>query len=176
MRSPSRFGFAPAQSGTVSRCVENSSRGPGRVPGSVDDQIAGLRRQRDPLVDVVEANGRRRHADLLQLVGDRRGDRLLFAGDAFDRQEPHQVVFGGFDVERNGWLLIGARSSQVNGMERDRFAETTAPTASPSSCQAANRIVQSTNMMTTYGSISETTVPTPAFLSYFWAKPTTSAK
>ncbi len=33
MRSPSRLGFAPAQSGTVSRCVENSSRGPGRVPG-----------------------------------------------------------------------------------------------------------------------------------------------
>ena len=33
MRSPSRRGLAPAQSGTVSRWVENSSRGPGRVPG-----------------------------------------------------------------------------------------------------------------------------------------------
>ncbi len=28
-----RTGLAPAQSGTVSRCVENNSRGPGRVPG-----------------------------------------------------------------------------------------------------------------------------------------------
>ncbi len=33
MRSPSRLGLAPAQSGTVSRWVENSRRGPGRVPG-----------------------------------------------------------------------------------------------------------------------------------------------
>ena len=33
MRSPSRRGLAPAQSGTVSRWVENSRRGPGRVPG-----------------------------------------------------------------------------------------------------------------------------------------------
>ena len=33
IRSPSRLGLTPAQSGTVSRCVENNSRGPGRVPG-----------------------------------------------------------------------------------------------------------------------------------------------
>ena len=33
IRSPSRLGLAPAQSGTVSRWVENSSRAPGRVPG-----------------------------------------------------------------------------------------------------------------------------------------------
>src|SRR5262249_40164494 len=33
IRSPSRFGLAPAHNGTVSRCVMNSSRGPLRMPG-----------------------------------------------------------------------------------------------------------------------------------------------
>src|SRR5262249_18397381 len=33
------FGFAPAQSGTVSRCVENSNRGPLMVPGSSTSKL-----------------------------------------------------------------------------------------------------------------------------------------
>ena len=33
IRLPSILGFAPAQSGTVSRCVAKSRRGPDRVPG-----------------------------------------------------------------------------------------------------------------------------------------------
>ena len=32
-RLPCRVGWAPAQSGTVSRCVANARRGPARVPG-----------------------------------------------------------------------------------------------------------------------------------------------
>ena len=37
---------------------------------------------------------------------DRFGDGLLLAGDPFDRQELHQMVFGGFHVQRNVALLM----------------------------------------------------------------------
>ena len=49
----------------------------------------------------VETNGRRRDADLLQLVGNRFRDGLLLAGDAFDRQELHQMLFRRLDVQWN---------------------------------------------------------------------------
>ena len=62
----------------------NSRRGPGRVPGSSTMQVAGLRRQRDALVGVVEADGRRRHADLFQCLGDGGGDGCLLTGHPFD--------------------------------------------------------------------------------------------
>ena len=69
--------------------------------GQVDDQIAGLGRQRDALVGVVEADRRSRHADLLQRVADGGGDVGLLPGHALDREEAHQVLFGGSDVEGN---------------------------------------------------------------------------
>ena len=69
--------------------------------GQVDDQIARLGRQRNALVGVVEADGRRRHADLLQRVADGGGDVGLVSGDALDGEEPHQMVFGRGDIEGN---------------------------------------------------------------------------
>ena len=106
--------------------------------GQIDDQVAGLRRQRDALVDVVEADGRRRHADFLQFVEDRRGDGRFLAGDPFHRQEPHQVLFGGLDVERNAggsWSCYPSVLRLQYSIARLLISE---PQGSPSSCQAAN--------------------------------------
>src|SRR5690606_9535077 len=50
------------------------------------------------------------------------------------------------------------------------------PHGRPSTCQAANSNVHTTNSTTTYGSIRAMTVPTPAFGSYFIANDTISAK
>ena len=119
MRSPSRFGFAPAQSGTVSRCVENSSRGPGRVPGRSTIRLPVCVGSGNALVGVVEADGGGGHADLLQLVGDGGGDGRLLAGDAFDGEEPHQVVFGRFRVERNAWCVLMVSVPRLSGVLQD---------------------------------------------------------
>src|SRR5262247_2364072 len=50
------------------------------------------------------------------------------------------------------------------------------PHASPSKYQAASSSVHSTRMITTYGNISDTTVPTPASFWYSWAKATINTK
>ena len=103
IRSPSRFGFAPAQSGTVSRCVENSSRGPGRVPGRSTIRLPVCVGSGNALMRVVEADGRGGDADFLQFVGDGGGDGRLLAGDPFHGEKPHQMVFGGLRVDGRKW-------------------------------------------------------------------------
>ena len=77
--------------------------------GKIHDQVAGLRRQRNALVRVVETYGRRGNADFLQFVGDSGGDRRLLAGDPFHRKKFHQMVFGGLHVDgRCGGAHVGA--------------------------------------------------------------------
>ncbi len=89
---------ARAQRHGVEMCRKKQTR-PGPGSGNVDDQIARLGRQRDALVGVVEANGGRRHADLLQGVADGRGDIGFVSGDALDGEEPHQMLFRRRDIE-----------------------------------------------------------------------------
>src|SRR5262245_46116805 len=50
------------------------------------------------------------------------------------------------------------------------------PHGRPSRCQAAKKIVHTTMSTRTYGSMSATTVPTPASFWYFWANVTISTK
>ena len=50
------------------------------------------------------------------------------------------------------------------------------PHGRPNKNHATNSRVQVRKIPMTYGIINATIVPTPAFLSYFWAKTTTNAK
>src|SRR6185369_7339532 len=66
------------------------------------DQVAGLGRQRDALVCVIEVDRVRRHADLLQRGGDLAPDRGLLTGNAFHGEKAHQAVGGGGGVVGHG--------------------------------------------------------------------------
>jgi hypothetical protein len=63
IRSPSLFGFAPAQSCTVSGWAAKTSRD--RIGcQQIDEQITGLGQQLDAFVYVVEADSRGGHRNL----------------------------------------------------------------------------------------------------------------
>ena len=152
MRSPSRRGLAPAQSGTVSRWVENSSRGPGRVPGSSTIRLpvsvgTGMR-----VLRFVEADRGGRHAGRLQRVGNGRRDLGLLSGDALDRKKPHQVIFRGGDIEGNrsaAHRLIPLLAVALLRQGLAALASAHRPQGSPSICQTAKRAVQRMKIHTT---------------------------
>ena len=109
MRSPSRLrlGAGAERHGVEVRREQQPRPWPGA--GQIDDQVARLGRHGNALVGVVEADGGGRHADLLQRVADRGGDGRLLAGDAFDGEEPHQMVLGRLRRrEGSRWLLMAS--------------------------------------------------------------------
>jgi hypothetical protein len=69
--------------------------------GQIDDEVAGLGRHRDAGIGVVEPDGGRRHAVLLQRRPEFASDRALLSGHALDGEEAHETVSGGFCVDRH---------------------------------------------------------------------------
>ena len=67
--------------------------------GQIDDQVAGLGRQRNARVGIVEADRLCRHADFLERRHDLLADLLLAAGHAFDGEKAHQPPDGGLGVD-----------------------------------------------------------------------------
>jgi hypothetical protein len=72
----------------------------GARTGQRHDQVSRLSRQRDFLVGRVETNRGSGDAHLPQLVADRGGDGRLLTAEPLHGQETHQVLFGGFHVDR----------------------------------------------------------------------------
>jgi hypothetical protein len=68
----------------------------------IDDQVSGFGRHRYPLVRVVETDGAFRHAGLLKRRADVAPDQRLAAGNAFDRQKPHQALDCGIRINGHG--------------------------------------------------------------------------
>jgi len=69
--------------------------------GQVDNEVAGLRRHGNAGVGVVEADRVRRHTAFLERRGKLAPDRGLLSGHAFDGEEAHEAVGGGFGVDRH---------------------------------------------------------------------------
>ena len=91
----------------------NSSRGrPGSVPGSVDDEVARLRRQGDLPVGFIEMDRATRHADINQGRSDGGTDGLLLSGDALHRQEMKQAPDGLCLVKPQILIRHGPSSSE----------------------------------------------------------------
>ncbi len=55
-------------------------------------------------MNIVEADGIRGDADLLEFVRDGFGNGRLFAGHAVHGEKTQQVFFGSQHVERNGFV------------------------------------------------------------------------
>jgi len=70
--------------------------------GQIDDEVAGLGRHRDAGIGVVESDGGRRHAALLQRRPEFASDRFFLSGHALDGEEAHEAVSGGFGVDGHG--------------------------------------------------------------------------
>ena len=74
--------------------------------GQVDDEVAGLGRQGNAGVGIVEADGARGHAGLLQRRDQLLADLCFPAGHAFDRQEAHEALDRGLRVDNeHAWFL-----------------------------------------------------------------------
>ena len=100
MRSPSRRGLAPAQSGTVSRWVEKRRRGPGRVPGRSTMRLpvsvgTGMRLLASSK-RIADAGTPTFFKASLTACGDVR----LLAGHALDGEEAHEVLLRRSDIDQ----------------------------------------------------------------------------
>ena len=74
--------------------------------GQVDDEIAGLGRDRNARVGVVEADRARRHTHFFQRDREFAPDRGFLAGHALDGEKAHQAGEGGGVVDGHGCPLV----------------------------------------------------------------------
>src|SRR5262249_30530521 len=79
--------------------------------GKIDDQVAGLGRQGNARVGIVEADRLSRHAAVLQRGGELAADRGLLSGHALDAEGAEKTIGGGLRIDRHDIPLIGGAGS-----------------------------------------------------------------